>query len=151
MQSARSGAEFEIGVLAVGRFGAVPHAAAAVDALLAFEDGKIVGAQRDGLAGAHGDAGLFVAGGAEAQVAEDHVIGKAGHGLHFAAHQQGVLMRDQQAAVEGNLGPAARRHQRIMQRAAILEREFGCVFALEVLPGRHGAGDLLVRGLELAA
>ncbi len=54
-------------------------------------------------------------------VEEDDVIGEARHGLHLAAHQQRVLMRDQQSAVEGNLGPAARRQQRIVQRAAVVQ------------------------------
>ncbi len=68
---------------------------AAMDALLAFEDGQIVGAERDGLSGAHGDTCLFVAGGAQAKIAKDYVIGKAGHGLHLAAHQQSILLRDE--------------------------------------------------------
>ena len=47
------------------------------------------------------------------------MIGEAGHGLDFAAHQQRVLMRDEQAAVEGNLRPAARGEQGIVERAAV--------------------------------
>ena len=72
----------------------------------------------DGLAGTHGDAGFFGAGDAEGGVAEDDVIGEAGHGLHFAAQQQGVLLGDEQAAVEGNLGPAAGGEQGVVERAA---------------------------------
>ncbi len=79
--------------------------------------GSAVFAQRDGLAGAHGDAGLLLAGDAEILVEEDDVIGEAGHGLDFAAHQQRVLLRDQQAAVEGNLRPAAGGEQGIVERA----------------------------------
>ena len=46
VQAAGAGAEFDVGVLAVGRLGAVPEAGAAVDALFALEGGQAVGAQR---------------------------------------------------------------------------------------------------------
>ena len=111
--------------LAVGRVSAVPQTCAAVDAFFALEGGHAVGAERDGLAGAHGDAGFLLAGDAELVVEEDDVIGEAGHGLHFAAHQQRVLVRDEQTAVEGNLGPAARGQQRIVERAAGVDGEHG--------------------------
>ena len=70
-------------------------------------------------------------------IEKDDVIGEAGHGLHLAAHQQRVLVRDQQPAVERNLGPAARRHQRIVQRAAVIESDSGGVAQLR---GRLGYG-----------
>ena len=55
------------------------------------------------------------------RLVEKHdMIGEARHGLHLAAHQQRILMRDEQTAVEGNLRPAARGHQRIVQRAAVV-------------------------------
>ena len=53
------------------------------------------------------------------------VIGVAGHGLHFAAHEQRILVRHENPAVERNLGPAARGHERIVQRAAGVEGERG--------------------------
>ncbi len=80
-------------------------------------------AQRDRLARAHRDARLLLAGDAAPPVEKHHVIGESRHGLHLAAHQQRILVRHQQLAVEGNLRPAARRHQRIVQRAPVVERE----------------------------
>ena len=50
-------------------------------------------------------------------VDKDHVIGVAGGGLHLAAHQQRVLVRDQQLAVEGNRRPAAGVHEHIVKRS----------------------------------
>ena len=58
-----------------------------------------------------------------AGVAEDNVIGEAGHRLDLAAHQERVLLRDQQTAVEGNLRPAARGQQGVVKRAAICRCE----------------------------
>ena len=60
-------------------------------------------------------------------IEKDNVIGEAGHGLHFAAHQQRILLGDENSAVERNLGPAARGHQRIVQRAAGVECERGSI------------------------
>ena len=104
-----------------------------MNALFAFKGRYAVVAQRDGLAGAHGDAGLLHAGNAEPRVAEDDVVGKAGHGLHLAADQQSVLLRDQQAAIEGNLRPAAHREQGIMQRAPIFESHRNGLFQHEAV------------------
>src|ERR1035437_8021131 len=87
VQTARAGAEFDVGVLAVGGLVAVPQACAAVDALFALEVGRTVLALRNGLAGAHGYACLLSARDAKLRIAEDDVIGEAGHGLDFAAHQ----------------------------------------------------------------
>ena len=78
MQAARAGAELDVGVFAIGGLAAVPQACAAVDALFALEVGRAVLALRDGLAGAHGYAGLFAAGDAEFGIAEDGVIGEPG-------------------------------------------------------------------------
>ena len=52
------------------------------------------------LAGAHRHACLLLARHAQLRIAEDHMIGKPGHGLHLAAHQQRILLRHQQPAVE---------------------------------------------------
>lgn len=90
-----------------------------MDAFFAFEDGHFIGAQGDGLTGAHGDAGVLFAGDAEVQVAEDDVIGKARHGLDLAAHQQSVLMRNKKAAIEFDLRPSARGEQGVVQGTAI--------------------------------
>ena len=100
MQAARAGAEFYVGVDAVRGLAAVPETCAAVGAFFALEGGRAVFAEGDGLAGAHGDARLLIAADAEADVAEDDVIGEAGHGLNLAAKEQCVLMGDEQAAVE---------------------------------------------------
>ena len=53
----------------------------------------------------------------KAEVAEDYVIGKAGHGLHFAADEQCVLMRDEETAVVSDLGPAAHGEKSVVERA----------------------------------
>ena len=45
-----------------------------------------------------------------------HVIGESGGGLHLAAHQQRVLMRDQKAAIVLDCRPAAGGHQLIVKR-----------------------------------
>jgi len=55
------------------------------------------------------------------------VIGIAGYGLHLAAHQQRILVRNEKTAVERDLRPAARRHERVVQRAAGVEGERGSV------------------------
>ena len=128
-----AGAEIYVGVFAVGGLGAVPQAGAAVCAFFAFEGGQAVVAQGDGLAGTHGDAGFLDAGDAELLVEKDDVIGKAGHGLHLAAHQKRVLVSDQQAAVEGNLRPAARGEQGIVEWAAIRKGYGSGIFQLEAI------------------
>ena len=66
VEAAGTGAEFQYGATGtVGALaGAVPETGAAVDALLAVEDGHSVGAVGDRLAGAYLDAGALVAGGA---------------------------------------------------------------------------------------
>ena len=87
-------------------------------ALFAFEDRQPVCTLGDGLSGAHSDAGLFGADGADACVTEGNVVGESGHGLDLAAHEQRVLLRDKQLAVEWNLGPSALGQQRIVQRSA---------------------------------
>ena len=98
-----------------------------MDAFLALEVGRAVGAERDGLAGAHADAGFFLAGDAALTIQKHDVIGIAGYGLHLAAHQQRILVRNEKTAVERDLRPAARRHERVVQRAAGVEGERGGV------------------------
>jgi len=127
MQAACAGVEFYVGVFAVGWVGAVPQASTAMSTFFALKDGQVIVAERDGLAGAHGDAGFLFAGDAELFVEEDDVIGEAGYGLDFAAHQQCILVRDQQAAIEGNLWPAAGGEQGIVERTAVCEG-YGCGF-----------------------
>jgi hypothetical protein len=56
-----------------------------VNALFALKRGRAVSAKSNGLTGAHGNAGLLHAVNTQARIAEDHVIGEAGHGLNFAA------------------------------------------------------------------
>ena len=65
-----------------------------------------------------------------ALVEEDDMVGEAGHGLHLAAHQQRVLLRDQQAAVEGNFGPAAGGEQGVVERAAVGQGSAAASFSL---------------------
>ena len=91
--------------------GAVPQAGPAVDALFAVEDRDAAGAGRDGLAGAGFDAQLGLAALAEMGVLEPHVVGESRRGLHLAADQQRVLVRDQQLAIVGNGRPAATLHE----------------------------------------
>ena len=96
-----------------------------MDALLALEGGQSIGAERDGLAGAHGHASFVFALGANGEVAEVDVIGESGRGLDFAAHQQRVLVGHEQAAVEGDLRPAAGAEQGVVEGAAVLHGELG--------------------------
>jgi hypothetical protein len=119
VKAASAGVEFDVRVFAFGRVGAVPQASAAMSTFFALEGGQVVVAQRDGLAGAHGDAGLLLASNAELFIEEDYVIGETGHGLDFAAHQKCVLVRDQETAVEGDLRPASGGEQGIMEWTAV--------------------------------
>ena len=117
-----------------------------MDAFFALKGGRAVFSQRDGLAGTHGDAGLLFAGDAKLRIAEGDVIGESGHGLDLAADEERVLLRDQQAAVEGNLRPAARREQGIMERASVGHGQLRCIFELQSIGGVGGEGtNLLVR------
>ena len=118
-----------------------------MDAFFALEGGRALGAERDGLAGTHADAGFFQARDAALAVEEDDVIGVAGHGLHFAAHQQRVLVGDEETAVEGNLRPAAGAHERVVERAAVVEGERGSFAQVEFgLAGGRDGRNLLGRG-----
>ena len=85
MQPARAGAELDVRAVAVRGLAAVPQTGAAVDALFSFKIGHAIDAVSECLAGTHGYAGLLNALGAELRIAKGDVIGKAGHGLHFAA------------------------------------------------------------------
>ena len=96
MQAAGTGLERndgELRVLGIG-FGAVPEAGTAVDAFFAIKNRAAVLAGRDGLAGTHFHTDLAAAGFALGGVGEGDVVGVAVRGLDFAAHEQGVLMRD---------------------------------------------------------
>ena len=95
VKTARTGAELNVGTIIGMGVSAIPQTRATMNAFLALERGNAVGALSNGLSGAHGDAGFFSAHGAEFQVAEDDVIGKAGHRLHFAAYEQSVLLGDE--------------------------------------------------------
>ncbi len=60
-------------------------------------------------------------------------------------------MRDEQAAVERNLGPAARREQGIVQRAAVFKSKRDSIFELEAVKGLRWEGaDLLVGERDVA-
>jgi hypothetical protein len=85
VQSARAGTEFYICVLAVSRLAAIPQARAAMNAFFPLEGRDAIRALGQGLAGAHGNAGLFHAVDTKRRIPKHHVIGKAGHGLHLAA------------------------------------------------------------------
>ena len=47
------------------------------------------------------------------------MVGETEHRLHFAAHQECILLSDQEPSVERNLRPAARCHQYIVKGAAL--------------------------------
>src|ERR1017187_3696553 len=92
--------------------GVIPlHTRAAVHALLAVEQRDAVRTRRDRLPRAHFDAHLDRAALAEIRIDEAYVVGIAAGRLHLAAHQQGVLVGDQQLAVVWNGGPSAPLHQ----------------------------------------
>src|SRR5690348_17915315 len=114
MKSSRSSVEIDIS-LALGRcLAAIPDTAAAVDAFLALEHRNVFGTKRESLAGTHRDARLVLAMNAKSGIAKGYVICESRHGLHLAAHQQGVLMRDQQLPVKSDRGPATGGHQCVM-------------------------------------
>ena len=71
---------------------------------------------------------------------KDDVIGITGRRLHLSAHQQRVLMRDQQFAVEGNRRPAARVHEHIVKR---LFSRRGLLLQLRDLRRAELAGKIL--------
>ncbi len=91
-----------------------------MNTLLALEGGQGRAAFGDGLAGTHGDASLLSACGTGLEIAKDDVIGKARHGLNLAAHQERILLCDEETAVERNLRPAVDREQDIVKRAVPL-------------------------------
>src|SRR6266702_1387810 len=70
---------------------------------------------RNGLPRAHRNTGSFLALFTQLRIAENNMIRKAWGRLHFSAHQQRVLMRNQQLAVVFNLWPAAGIHDCVMQ------------------------------------
>ena len=125
-----------------GGLAAVPETGAAVNAFFAFKGWDAFGAFGDGLAGTHGDAGLFFASDAEAGASEDYVVGEAGHGLDLAAHQECVLLSDEETAVEGDLRPAAGGEQGVVKRTSACLRcqsKFGEFFRPDAERGRQHA------------
>ncbi len=102
-----------------------------MDALFAVEDRNSGVARGDGLPGTHLDAHLADAALAEVRIDEPYVVGEAGGRLHFAAHEQGVLVRDQQLAIVRDGRPTDAVHQGVVAAhaasAAIFHdlREFG--------------------------
>ena len=84
---------------------------------------------------------------------EDNVVGKARHGLHFAPHQECILMRHQDPSVEGNLRPATRRKSRIVQRPSRLKGEQRSVFlqAAKQFMAAVGRGNMRSQGQPASA
>src|SRR5664279_4373657 len=117
MQSARAGAELQIGS-PLDALGAVPHTSAAEHAFLTIEIGRPFHASGDRLSGTHLHAQLGPAAAAHLKVAEANVVGVSRGSLDLTAHQQHVLMRYQQRAIVSDRGPSARVHQGIMERRA---------------------------------
>ena len=113
MQSTRSCSEINIPLLAV------PQTRSAVHTLLAIERGQVIVASRDGLSRAHFDAQFRFAFATEFGANKDHVIGISGWCLHATAHQQCILMGDQQLAVERNLWPAIGIHDAVVEGTAL--------------------------------
>ncbi len=146
MQSARAGLELNIGALAVGRVRAVPQARTAVDALLTLEKRRAIEAKSDGLAGTHTDAGFFLAGNAAAAIQEDDVIGVAGHGLNFSAHEKRILVSHENPAVKRNFRPTARGHERVVQRDAGVDGERGGIAQRQAGLAMGEDGANLTRG-----
>ena len=94
MKAACSGAEIYVSFFFIGG-AAIPQAGTAVDALLAIECRYAIFATRDGLSGTHFDTEFRFAILAELGTGEDNVIGVGRWGLDTAAHQKGILVRDQ--------------------------------------------------------
>src|SRR6516162_10204947 len=107
MQSTRACTEINISFLTV------PQTRSAVDTLFTIEGGQIVVASRDGLSRAHFDTQLRFTFLTEFRTTKDHVIGVSRRCLHATAHQQRILMRDQQFPVERSLWPATAIHDAI--------------------------------------
>ena len=82
-----------------------------MDAFLAVKGGQAVFARRDGLAGTDFDAQFGAALLALIGKNKRDMIGVTLRGLHFPAHEQGVLMRDEQLAVVRNGRPAGAFHE----------------------------------------
>src|ERR1035438_4132704 len=122
MQPSGASEEFDVARLTVGRMSAVPQTSPAVYALFTLKRGRAVCTLCDGLTGTHCDTGFLSARPAQILVEKPHMVRKSGHGLDLAAHQECILLRDQQAAVEGNLRPAARCKQCIVEGTALVGR-----------------------------
>ena len=130
MEAAGGGAEFDdraLGVFGVWR-GAIPDARAAVNAFLAVENRDAARAGRDGLTGTDLDANLRAATSRKDSGRETRCGRRNRRGLNFAAHQQRVLMRDEEFAVERDRGPADPVHERVVGANA-----FGSAFLANLL------------------
>jgi len=106
----------------------------------------VVSGEGEGLSGAHGDAGFLDAGNAELLFEEDDVISESGHCLDFAAHEQRVLLGNEQATVEGNIRPAAGVEHGVVEGTAIFEGDGGGLCQLELRGGVGGNGFDLFGG-----
>lgn len=104
MQAAGGGTEFKDGAPGVFgvRRGTIPNASAAVNAFLAVKDREAIRTGCDRLAATDFDANLRAAAFTKVRIKEHDMVGVTGRGLYLAAHQQRVLMRDEQFAVVGN-------------------------------------------------
>ena len=97
MQPAGPGAKVDGAAFRVVRpsLTAIPQAGTAVHAFLTVESRYAFWTRRDGLARASLNAHALTALAANSWKQEDHVIGITGRGLHLAADQQRILVRDE--------------------------------------------------------
>jgi hypothetical protein len=115
MQPAGTGSEIDVARLAASFSEAIPQAGAAEDAFFAIEIWDAIFTARDGLARTHFDAQFRFAVEAELRPNENYVIGISGLRLNAAAHEQSILLRDQQFSVERNFGPATAGHDLVVK------------------------------------
>ena len=97
------------------------------------------------LAAARLDANPRAAFFAEFGMQENHVVRVAVRRLHLAAHEQRVLMRHEQLAVERNRGPAGLVHQRAVERNIF---RFALVADLRDFFARNFAGEIIFHRWE---
>ena len=117
VEPARAGAEPMLPCSPVERLRAVPEAGAAVDALLAVEGGgpppppaRWPAPSRSRCRCASRSPRT------RPGCRNDDVVGVAGGRLHLAAHEQRVLVGDEELPVVLDLGPAGRLHERVGER-----------------------------------
>src|ERR1700757_2029243 len=118
MQTAGTGAEIDIARLAASFSQTIPQTGAAEDAFFAIEIRDAIFTARDGLARTHFDAEFWFTVHADLWANENYVIGIAGLRLNAAAHEQSVLLRDQQFSIERNFGPATTGHDLVVNANA---------------------------------